>query len=126
MNKSHRTIISNHSTARGTLRSYTIGLVLSIVLTVVSYILAVNDLFNGVTLMLLLALFAIIQLAVQLQFFIHLDHESSPHWNKLIFLFMILIVSIVVVGSIWIMNNLNYNMMHQAPVQNIQEQKGGF
>lgn len=126
MSKNPHTITSHHSTARGTLHSYTTGLILSIILTVVAYIFAVNDLLTGTTLMLMLGLFAVIQLGVQLKFFIHLDNEEKPRWNKVIFLFMILIVGIIAIGSIWIMNNLNYNMHRMQPETDLQEQKGGI
>lgn len=127
MNKNPHIVSSHHSTARGTLRSYVIGLTFSVVLTVVAYIFAVNDLLTGTTLILMLGLFAVIQLAVQLKFFIHLDNEEKPRWDKVIFLFMILIVSVIAIGSIWIMNNLNYNTMPQMPGQdNLKQQKGGI
>lgn len=127
MSKNPHTISSHHSTARGSLRAYVTGLALSIFLTVSSYILAVYDLLTGITLMLLLGLCAVIQLGVQLKFFIHLDNEERPKWNKLIFAFMVLIVSVIAIGSIWIMNNLNYNMMHNTqPETNVKDQEGGI
>lgn len=111
-------ISSKHTTGnRGTLHKYIIGFVLSVVLTLVAYGLVKQHvsathgvLSEGLLIAVVLAL-AVIQLAVQLQFFIHLGHESKPHWNKLAFLFMLLIVFIIVGGSLWIMDNLHYNMM---------------
>lgn len=55
--------------------------------------------------------FAVIQALIQFVFFLHLGLESKPHENTIAFLFMVLVIIIIVGGSLWIMNNLNYNMM---------------
>lgn len=65
-----------------------------------------------------LAVLAIIQLVVQLIFFFHLGREPKPRLNTVSFLFMLMVVGIIAFGSLWIMYNLNYNMMkgHDADV----------
>ena len=60
---------------------------------------------------LLLVSLAIVQGIVQLIFFLHLGIETKPRWNLMIFLFMILIMVVILGGSIWIMRELNYNLM---------------
>jgi cytochrome o ubiquinol oxidase operon protein cyoD len=58
---------------------------------------------------------AVVQLVIQAVFFLHIGRGSRL---KLVtFVFAILIVLIVVVGSIWIMNNLDYGMMKMSPDQ---------
>lgn len=69
---------------------------------------------------------AVIQLIVQLYFFLHLGHETKPRWNLIVFLFMILVLVIVVLGSIWIMDNLNYNMMPHEMTEYMKEHPGSF
>lgn len=69
---------------------------------------------------------AIIQLVAQLYFFLHLGRESKPRWNFIVFLFMILVLVIVVWGSLWIMDNLNYNMMPQDIEEYMKEHPGSF
>lgn len=59
---------------------------------------------------------AVIQLFVQIIFFLHLGKESKPRLNLMAFLFMILVVVIVVFGSLWIMQNLDYNMQHDPNI----------
>lgn len=121
-------ITSQHSTARGTHRSYVIGFVLSLLFTFIPYVLVTQGLVSGAALALLLVGFALAQLLVQLKFFIHLGHENGPRWNAVAFLFMVLVVGIVVVGSLWIMHNLNYNMMpnDMDHYMNEQQNSGGF
>lgn len=107
--------------------SYIVGFILSIVLTFVAYILVVNHILEGAWLVGAIIVLAIIQLFVQLFFFLHLGKESKPRWNLLMFSFALLVVVIVVFGSLWIMNNLNYNMVHDIHnnTENIRDQ-GGF
>ncbi len=46
-----------------------------------------------------------------LVYFLHMNSKSDEGWNLTAFIFTVIIIAIVVVGSIWIMWNLNYNMM---------------
>jgi cytochrome o ubiquinol oxidase operon protein cyoD len=53
----------------------------------------------------------VIQVLVHLVYFLHLDSKSEGGWNMVAIVFSAIIILIVVVGSLWIMWNLNYNMM---------------
>jgi cytochrome o ubiquinol oxidase subunit IV len=70
----------------------------------------------------ILLIVAILQLIVQLIFFLHLIHESKPRWNLLFFISTIGIILIMIIGGIWIMNHLNYNMTPQKVNQYIQNE----
>jgi cytochrome o ubiquinol oxidase operon protein cyoD len=94
----------------GSVTSYTIGFLLSIILTVIPYMLVTRHLADGWTLVIGLLVFAVAQLMVQLMFFLHLGNEARPWWNIQAFIFAVFVVLVVVVGSIWIMYHLNYNM----------------
>jgi len=54
---------------------------------------------------------AVIQVLVHLYYFLHLSTSTDQRWNLVAIIFSAVIILIVVVGSIWIMWNLNYNMM---------------
>src|SRR6266496_5803873 len=106
----------NHPKAfAGTLRVYTVGFVLSLILTLVAYFIVsrhVNTHHVAIAHSLLIFMIvgmAIIQMMVQLVFFLHLDSEPKPRWNLTVMLFAALVVLIVVFGSLWIMNNLDYS-----------------
>jgi cytochrome o ubiquinol oxidase operon protein cyoD len=60
---------------------------------------------------------ALTQLFVQLLFFLHLDRESKPFWNLQVAILAAGVVLILVIGSIWIMNNLNYHMNTPQQIQ---------
>lgn len=95
--------------------SYVIGFGLSLITTLFAYILVVNVAWPKETLIYCILGLAVVQLIVQVVFFLHIGRGS--HWKLITFLFTVLVVAVVVVGSIWIMNNLNYNMMDMSPDQ---------
>ena len=103
----------------GSFRSYVWGLVLSIALTIAAYFVVVKHVFTGLPLMLVVVGLSGAQMVAQFIFFLHLGKESKPRWNVMVFLFMLLIVAIIVLGSLWIMHNLDYNMMssHEMPYE---------
>lgn len=91
--------------------SYTLGFGLSLLLTSGAfYLYSLNDLQTPSKIGAILLL-GLIQLCVQLFFFLHLFEEKKPRWNLLSFLFMVLVVVIIGFGSLWIMNNLNQRTM---------------
>jgi cytochrome o ubiquinol oxidase operon protein cyoD len=48
---------------------------------------------------------------VHLKYFLHLDGSDGQRWNVMALLFTVLILFIVLAGSLWIMHNMNANMM---------------
>ncbi len=113
-----------------TIKSYVIGFTFSLILTLSAYFLVsmhINSDFGILSQQILIPLIigiAILQLIVQLIFFLHLTHESKPRWNFVFFISTIGVILIVVVGSVWIMNHLNYNMNPQQVDQYVQSQDG--
>ncbi|MBA3815626.1 MAG: cytochrome o ubiquinol oxidase subunit IV [Parachlamydiaceae bacterium] len=95
----------------GTLKSYLIGFIVSLVLTIVSFSLVASGILSGLNLVYTIVSLALTQAIVQLLFFLHLGQEEKPRWETFIFYFMVLILLIVVIGSLWIMSDLNERMM---------------
>ncbi|MDB5161152.1 MAG: putative cytochrome ubiquinol oxidase chain cyoD, partial [Candidatus Saccharibacteria bacterium] len=109
--------------SQGSLTSYTVGFIYSLVLTFTAYIFISNHVFSGNALIGAIIALAIVQLLVQLVFFLHLDRESKPRWNLVVLLFALMVVLIVVIGSLWIMSNLNYHMdAHQSDTYIIHDE----
>jgi len=69
-----------------------------------------------------LAVLAIAQMGVHLVFFLHITTGPDNTNNVLALVFGILIVTLVVAGSLWIMANLNENMMLPAELMNLHMQ----
>lgn len=108
----------------GSLLSYSLGFALSVLLTVAAYVSAVNHSLPGNTLIAVIIGLAIAQLMVQLIFFLHLGSETKPRLRLTIFLFMLVVLAIVVGGSLWIMHNLDYNMMPHNMDKYMMDEEG--
>lgn len=54
---------------------------------------------------------ATLQGLIQIVCYYGLGFEEKPHWNLVMFLFMALVLFVVIGGSLWIMYNLNYDVM---------------
>lgn len=101
-------------------RSYGIGFIISIVLTATAFLLVEHHLLPRTGLIVTIVGLAVIQLAVQLIFFLHIGSGSAARWKIATFFLALIIVGIVVGGSTWIMNNLNYNMQRFTPQEQNQ------
>lgn len=99
----------------GSMTAYMIGFIASLLLTVISFSLAYTKFLSGSTLVYALVLLALMQAIVQLLFFLHLGQEAKPRWETLIFGFMVLTLLIIVVGSLWIMHDLDDRVMSDMP-----------
>lgn len=101
--------------------NYVKGFVFSLALTLAAYFLvgsqkgSFNNLFSRHFIIFLVLLLAVVQLAVQLVYFLHLGSESKPRWNLTVFSFMLMVLLILVLGSLWIMYNLNYGHVQHLP-----------
>jgi cytochrome o ubiquinol oxidase operon protein cyoD len=101
---------------------YTIGLALAVILTATSFWVANTSLLWPPGVPLGLAVLAIAQMGVHLVFFLHITTGPDNTNNVLALAFGVLIVTLVVAGSLWIMSNLNENMMPPAELINMQMQ----
>jgi cytochrome o ubiquinol oxidase operon protein cyoD len=102
---------------------YTIGLVLAVILTVTSFWVANTTLLWAPGIPLGLAVLAIAQMGVHLVFFLHITTGPDNTNNVLALAFGLLIVILIAAGSLWIMANLNGNMMPSAELMNLQMQR---
>lgn len=93
------------------LAPYITGFILSIALTLAPYTLVVYHILSGEILKASIIMLGVAQIAVQLIFFLHLGKGGHRAWNIAAGAFAALIVGIVVIGSLWIMANLNTNMV---------------
>lgn len=115
-----KVVVGRHESGDGTVRSYSAGFGLSLVLTLVAYLLVTRSIFAGWTLAAVLGVLAITQLLVQLFFFLHLGREARPRWNLVVMLFAVMVVGTIVFGSLWIMRNIQYHHTHMSPGQTDQ------
>jgi cytochrome o ubiquinol oxidase operon protein cyoD len=93
------------------LRSYLLGLVLAGLLTAASFWVVTTHLIYGPGVPVAVLVLAVAQMGIHLVFFLHITTAPDNTNNVLALAFGTLIVCLVVFGSIWIMANLNHNMM---------------
>ena len=93
---------------------------MAIVLTLASFGAALTHVVWGPGLPVLLAVLAIAQMGVHLVFFLHISSAPDHTNNILALAFGILIVLLVIGGSLWIMANLNHNMMPMDQLMKMQ------
>jgi cytochrome o ubiquinol oxidase subunit IV len=91
--------------------SYTAGLGLAILATIVSFVVSQTNLLWPPGIPVGLIVLAIAQIGVHLVFFLHLGSGSDSTNNILALAFGVLVVLLVIGGSVWIIANLNSNMM---------------
>ena len=93
------------------LRGYLIGLVLASLLTIASFAILHTHFMWAPAIPVALLVFAIAQMGVHLVFFLHITTGPDNVNNIMALAFGVLIVILVFGGSIWIMKNMNHNMM---------------
>ena len=93
------------------LKSYLMGFVLALTLTLLPFGLVLSDTLGHTVIIAVIFLAALAQILVHLHFFLHLDLSSGERWNLLSLLFTGIIVVIMVGGTIWILYNLGNAMM---------------
>lgn len=96
----------------GSVKSYLIGFGLSVVLTLASFGVVMSGAVPHDLMMPGIVVFGVAQLLVQLVCFLHMGTAPAQRGNLAIMLFTVLILAIVVVGCLWVMHNMNVNMMH--------------
>jgi len=91
--------------------SYLVGLGLAILLTIVSFFISGTTLVWHPSIPVALVVLAVAQMGVHLVFFLHITTGPDNTNNVLALAFGVLIVLLILTGSLWIMANMNHNMI---------------
>lgn len=108
MNSTNQHIASH---AQSSVKSYMIGFFLSIILTAIPFWMVMGGHASQQLTLGVILICAVVQIIVHLRYFLHLDTKSEEGWNMISILFTAIVILIIVVASLWIMWNLNTNMM---------------
>ncbi|PQP84809.1 cytochrome o ubiquinol oxidase subunit IV [Paenibacillus sp. PCH8] len=101
----HNSHDSHGHEQHGSLKSYVIGFILSVVLTIIPLVVVLNDMMGRTGTFVVILGTAALQFVVQLFFFMHIRETGKPRWNVMALIFGLLIMMTIVIGSIWIMLN---------------------
>jgi cytochrome o ubiquinol oxidase operon protein cyoD len=126
MSKEHTPVVAHHTEKPARQKTYVLGFLISLALTLTTYLLVVNHVLSRTILIAVIITLALIQFMVQLAFFLHLGTETKPRWKFLVFSFMFMVVLIIVIGSLWIMNNLNYHTMSPSQLNHYLHTEEGI
>lgn len=110
MSASHASTASPQG-GHGDVRSYVIGFFLSVLLTALPFGLVMSGAMPASQAVPVCFAFAAVQIVVHLVYFLHMNGKSSRSWNGAAFLFTLVILLILMVGTLWVMVHMNMNMM---------------
>ncbi|WP_051927507.1 cytochrome o ubiquinol oxidase subunit IV [Ruegeria halocynthiae] len=105
--------MSDHAKGgHGTFKSYVVGFLLSVVLTLIPFWIVLGDVMDN-TAWAVAIIFAMgaTQMMVHIHYFLHVSLKVEAGWQVMSMGLTILLLVIVMAGSIWVMFNLDENMM---------------
>jgi cytochrome o ubiquinol oxidase operon protein cyoD len=111
---------ANDTEHSGSFVSYTVGLAFALLLTGASFLVSQTHLLWAPGVPAGLAVLAIAQMGVHLVFFLHISTGPDNTNNVVALAFGVLILTLIVSGSLWIMANLNANMMPASAIMEMQ------
>ncbi|QAX82274.1 cytochrome o ubiquinol oxidase subunit IV [Candidatus Pseudomonas adelgestsugas] len=101
----------NYNASHGSIVSYTIGCVLSVILTLVPFCLVIYPTLSKLSTLIIILVCAVIQVMVHLLYFLHLDNTKGQRDNLIALIFTSLVILLMVGLSIWIMFSMHTFMM---------------
>lgn len=102
----------NNDGPASSLRDYLIGFVLSVILTAIPFWLVMSGTITDRSLgALVLGALAAVQMVVHMLYFLHMNGRIQAGWTMLTTIFTVVFVAIAVAGTLWVMFNMNINMM---------------
>ncbi|MEK7499800.1 MAG: cytochrome o ubiquinol oxidase subunit IV [Patescibacteria group bacterium] len=116
--------MSKTNSEHGTMLSYVIGYILSLVFTFIPYYMVVNKTASGTALLATILGFAVFQMIIQILFFLHLGREPKPRYNLTFFIATVTIILVVVGGSLFIMSHLYDNMTPTEVTKKLAQNEG--
>ena len=98
--------------AHGTRRDYITGFVLSVILTAIPFALVMSGIITDSRITAgIVMVFALVQIVVHMVYFLHMNSKSENGWTLMALIFTIVVVTICLAGSLWVMFHMNANMM---------------
>ena len=123
---------THHAHDHGTMGQLMIGFALAAILTIIPFylVMAEVDMARSTLVGIIMGLGAV-QIVVHLVYFLHLKRSSEEGWNFFATIFAVIILVIVLACSLWVMHNMNENMMpmhemdqHIEQMKSLQSQQG--
>ena len=95
----------------GSFKGYMIGFILSVILTAIPFALVMTGTLDKSVTVPLILLMALVQIVVHMVYFLHMNMSVEDGWSMLALIFTVVFVIITLAGSMWVLYNMNANMM---------------
>ena len=103
----------DYGTGQKKLGIYVFGVIACAVLTLISFWAVMTNSFDKGSVFLIILASAVVQLFVQVICFLRLNTQTEQaRTNVMSIIFTMVILLVILVGSLWVMSNLNYNLMN--------------
>ncbi|MCA1336616.1 cytochrome o ubiquinol oxidase subunit IV [Pseudooceanicola marinus] len=128
MSNDHGTHHAEGHGGHGTFGSLMTGFAMAVILTVLPFGLVMGD--TGLSREVLIGLImgmGGLQIIVHLVYFLHVNKNVEQGWTLVATIFSVIILVIVLIGSLWVMHNMNQNMMPMPDMDemmSLQSQQG--
>jgi len=101
----------SHGAGHGSLGSYAIGFVLSVILTAIPFYMVMSHGFSRHATLLTMVILGLVQVVVHLVCFLHMNMSSEGRWNVMAFIFSLVVILLLVGLSVWIIFSADFLMM---------------
>ena len=93
-------------------KEYNTGFILSVILTAIPFGLVMSGAIENPDVAAMVVMgFGAVQIIVHMVYFLHMNRKAQGGWTFLAFVFTAILLAITLVGSLWVMYHLNYNLM---------------
>ncbi|QCI23430.1 cytochrome o ubiquinol oxidase subunit IV [Buchnera aphidicola] len=89
---------------------YFLSFIILIILTLFPFLIVIKKLFSKEMTYFLVVLCLLVQVVVHIKIFFHLNFSNKHKWNLISMIFSFLIITIILLGSYWVMKHLNYHI----------------
>ncbi|WP_313534820.1 cytochrome o ubiquinol oxidase subunit IV [Sphingomonas sp.] len=101
-----------HDAPHSTRGGYITGFLLSVVLTAIPFGIVMGGWVADTRVAVAIcAALAMVQIVVHMIYFLHMNSKSEQGWTLMALVFTAIIIVIALAGSLWVMYNMNLNMM---------------
>ncbi|MBV8094135.1 MAG: cytochrome o ubiquinol oxidase subunit IV [Acetobacteraceae bacterium] len=114
----HQHAADEVTTHHGSFKDYLTGFALAVALTAIPFWIVMDNAFRvPATAVVVILIFAFVQIVVHMVYFLHMNSKSEGGWTLMALLFTGVMLIIMLSGSLWVMQHLDSNMMPMSPAQ---------
>ncbi|MDI2113542.1 cytochrome o ubiquinol oxidase subunit IV [Commensalibacter nepenthis] len=111
-------MVENHAVSshgedhgHGSIVSYIVGFILSVILTVGSFWSVLGHALSNSAVIIALGVLAVLQIFVQVTFFLHVSAAPEQRSEVVSFLFSVFVALVICFGTLFVMHNVGHLMM---------------